>query len=547
MTKRTTRALLRAALAMLLAAAMLLSGVGALSVSAAKRISPKENFTPGQATLTELRAFFQNGAYWNHVSGTEDTPYSVTDTPCSVYTASDGLHKDEGVVCNYFEIPGKVWGGWQCCGFTRLMTYLYFGTSCENWETSTSLSGMKAGDVLYLTSGGPHYIWILSMTDNGDGTKKVTYTDCNGAGRRAHCQIQWDARCTVNMKTQQLELSAIGTWDVYKRYISPGSARSVLPESSTGAPPAVTYTVAYSNGQGTTLAATSATGDLTLGACSFRLTGRTFAGWTVQRASDSAWLCGSEWTTGAASSATRFAAGHKLASSLFATGETYTLIAAWTENQLKVTYAPNGGLFTDGTYSVDATGAILHNGQPVIDEWSVSSLTGKETLPDIEDWGVMNPGYTFIGWGVAPQNKNTMNAAELAARLSAKGGEETWYAVWAPNMVEVWYRTDEGTVDSEEYQRLANGRVVRRDHASWAITRLFYNGTTNLMTADQLGLKREGYTFAGWTANGKTVVSETAIKRMAVAIFRTRVELTAMWQEEKAPADPSSGKVREAS
>ena len=62
MKKRTTRAKFSAALAMLLAVVMLLSGVGALSVFAAKRISPEPSFVPGKATLTELRAFFQNGA-----------------------------------------------------------------------------------------------------------------------------------------------------------------------------------------------------------------------------------------------------------------------------------------------------------------------------------------------------------------------------------------------------------------------------------------------------------------------------------------------------
>lgn len=543
MKNGTARTVRRTALAWLLAAAWLL--VGVLPVSAATRISPKENFTPGQATLTEMRAFYQNGAYWNHVSGTEDTPYSVTDTPCSVYTDSDGLHRDEGVVCNYFEVPGKVMGGWQCCGFARLMTYLYFGTSCENWETSTSLSGMKAGDVLYLTANGPHYIWLLSVTDNGDGTKKVTYTDCNGAGRRQHCQIQWDARCTVNMQTQELELGAIGTWDVFKRYVSPGGARTVLPESyqgGAGTTTAAGYSVSCSDGQGRTDAAVRMTGDLTLGACAYRRAGYTFAGWTVTRASDGAWLCGTEWKTGGAASATRFAAGKKLAASLFATGGSYTLVAAWTENRLTVHYAPNGGQFTDGAYRADTSGVILHNGTPIEDEWAYSALTGKETLPDAEEWGLMRPGYTFVGWSLASTHKITMTAGRLAARLSVKTGEETWYAVWVPNMIEVWYRTDEGTVESENYQMFANGRIARRDHPGWAPTRLFFNGTTRLMTADELGLSREGYTFVGWTANGKNLIGESGVRLMATAQFRSRVELTAVWEENRPAKDPSSTK-----
>ncbi|MBR3289238.1 MAG: InlB B-repeat-containing protein, partial [Clostridia bacterium] len=448
-----------------------------------------------------------------------------------------GLHRDEGVVCNYFEVPGKVMGGWQCCGFLRLMTYLYFGVSFENWDTSASLTGIKAGDVLYLTSGGPHYIWVLSVTDNGDGTQKITYNDCNGAGRRVHCQIQWDARCTVNMATGELELAAIGTWDIYKRYISPGGARAALPDSYTMR--RTGFTVTYSDGQGKSDPAASVAGDLTLKPCSFRRPGYTFAGWTIRRVSDGAWLRGNEWKTGAsAGSATRFQANATLSSSLFAGDDaSYTVIAAWTVNRLTVRYAPNGGRFSDAAYALDAdTGVIIQTatGKPLQNEWTYTSLTGRETTPDPEEWGLMCPGYTFVGWSVGPRNKIVMTATEIAARLSRKSGEETWYAVWVPNMVKVWYRTDAGVVDSDNYQLLSNGRICRRDHTGWAITRLFYNAIgATLPTAEDLGLTREGYTFVGWTKNGETAVSESSIKRMATAQFRVQVELTAMWEENK--------------
>ncbi|MBR3289286.1 MAG: InlB B-repeat-containing protein [Clostridia bacterium] len=537
MKKRPTRRWLLSVLSLLLAAAMLLTG--ALPVSAASRISPKENFTPGEATLTELRAFFQNGAYWNHVSGTEDTPYSVTDTPCSPYTDSDGMHRDEGVVCNYFGIPGVVWGGWQCCGFTRLMTYLYFGTSCDNWETSTSLTGMKAGDVLYLTNGGPHYIWLLSVTDNGDGTKKVTYTDCNGAGRRVHCQIQWDARCTVNMQTQELELAAIGAWDVVKRYVAPGDARTVLPESNKTPPPSRTYTVTYADGQGKTSDKKAVTADVTLPPCSFRREGYTFAGWTVQRASDGAWLCGNEWDPDAtADGVTRFAAGAKLAFSLLATGtdEAYIVTAAWTENRLTVRYHPNGGQFLESTYTADAdTGVVARSStqEPVQDEWTCDALASGKNLPDPADWGLARTGYTCVGWSRAPAYKTTATAAGLYDRLLRQSGEETWYAVWVPNLTEVWYRTDAGTVDSDDYQLYNNGRITRRDHVGWAITRFFFNDPLmKLPTAEELGLKRDGYTFVGWTANGKTIIGESGLRRMMTDRFRLKVELTAVWEKE---------------
>ena len=147
----------------------------------------------------------------------------------------------------------------------------------------------------------------------------------------------------------------------------------------------------------------------------------------------------------------------------------------------------------------------------------------------------MRSGYTFVGWSLAPTYKNTMTEAAVTARLKTKTGQETWYAVWIPNMVEVWYRTDAGTVDSADFQLLGTGRIARRDRVGWAPTRIFYNSTTPLLTADELGLKREGYTFVGWTLNGKSMAGESAIKRLAAAQFRTKVELTAVWEENTEP------------
>ncbi len=188
-----------------------------------KRLTPvTPPWQEGQATMEQLQDFFPHGLFWNHVVGDEDEAYSVTDTACSPYTDDEDLHdKEAGVTCNYFEIPGKVWGGWQCCGYTRLLTYSYYGSSFENWETAPTLQNVKVGDVLYLWNYGPHYIWILSLKQNGDGTASITYADCNGTGKRSHCQIQWDALGTLDLKNNTMKNPLLGDWELQKLYASP--------------------------------------------------------------------------------------------------------------------------------------------------------------------------------------------------------------------------------------------------------------------------------------------------------------------------------------
>jgi len=204
-------------------------------------------FEAGQATMEQLRDFFPHGMYWNHVVGDEEEAYSVTDTPCSPYSDEEGLHDTQaGVTCNYFEIPGTVWGGWQCCGYARLLTYSYFGSSFEHWDTAETLATVKAGDVLYLWNGGPHYIWILSLTDNGDGTAAITYADCNGTGKRSHCQIQWDALGTLDLKNNTLKNELLGDWALQKLYCSPESKTTftTTTQSATTAATAATRAMA---------------------------------------------------------------------------------------------------------------------------------------------------------------------------------------------------------------------------------------------------------------------------------------------------------------
>ena len=219
--------------------ATVLFSFSALGGDQPKRLSPvNPPWEAGQATLEELHDFFPHGMFWNHVVGDPDEAYSVTDTACSPYLDDEALHdKEAGVTCNFFEVPGKVYGGWQCCGYVRMLTYAYYGVSFENWDTETTLENVKAGDVLALWNYGPHYIYIETLKDNGDGTAAITYADCNGTGKRSHCQIQWDALGTLDRVQNTMKNSLLGDWELDTLYVSPEN-----PAPTTSAPMTATET-----------------------------------------------------------------------------------------------------------------------------------------------------------------------------------------------------------------------------------------------------------------------------------------------------------------
>ena len=216
-----------------------------LAGDAPKRLSPTTPpWDPGQATMDQLHDFFPHGMFWNHVVGDKNEAYSVTDTACSPYMDEEGLHDQEaGVTCNFFEVRGKVMGGWQCCGYARMVTYAYYGSSFENWKTESSLKNVKAGDVLCLWNYGPHYIWILSLKPNSDGTAAITYADCNGTGKRSHCQIQWDALGVLDYNKNVMKNPILGDWELQTLYASPEKpAPTAAPTTTTTAPPTTTTT-----------------------------------------------------------------------------------------------------------------------------------------------------------------------------------------------------------------------------------------------------------------------------------------------------------------
>lgn len=142
------------------------------------------------STLAALKAKFPDGKYWNHyvknaseaadalgVNKNEAFSDTVTSYGCALHGSASNSYYVGKYDCNYFD------GGWQCFGFARKLGYEAYGKRVSTWSTTTSLSGLKAGDVIrYKTGSGEHSILLypfpeiqlrLANVIGGRGTAKA--------------------------------------------------------------------------------------------------------------------------------------------------------------------------------------------------------------------------------------------------------------------------------------------------------------------------------------------------------------------------------------
>lgn len=148
----------------LLLALLLLAAVIPLPTASAER---------AQVTLTDLRAKFPSGAYWNHAGG-YNSPNSYTYSPCG--HAHGHCDYYGGCGCNSFD------GAIQCLGYAYKLSYDYYGVSAKYWPKSYTLANVKPGDVLRYRNDS-HSVFVTDVTDT-----TITYTDCN---MDSHCKIRW--------------------------------------------------------------------------------------------------------------------------------------------------------------------------------------------------------------------------------------------------------------------------------------------------------------------------------------------------------------------
>lgn len=140
---------------------------------------------PTSLPLSALQAKFPSGKYWNHMGMTKNNQNSYTNSACTSHSST--------ATCNAFAPPGSSALSYQCMGFAEKCgfdsTLFNPRADANGWSTSTSsssLSTLKAGDIVRYTTSTQHSIFVTAV--NGD---TVTYGDCNGTG--VNCLIRWGA------------------------------------------------------------------------------------------------------------------------------------------------------------------------------------------------------------------------------------------------------------------------------------------------------------------------------------------------------------------
>lgn len=96
---------------------------------------------------------------------------------------------------DYSVWTGRYDGGSQCWGFARLIADKVFNDDCRQWETVSSISNVKSGDILQYgnESGQGHTVFVTKVSGN-----IITFLDCNGNGNYSNgnkvrnCGIKWD-------------------------------------------------------------------------------------------------------------------------------------------------------------------------------------------------------------------------------------------------------------------------------------------------------------------------------------------------------------------
>ena len=169
------------------------------------------------STVAQLKAKFPDGKYWNHyvtksseaadVLGTnknESFSNTTTSHGCALHGKASSSYYVGKYDCNYFD------GGWQCFGFARKLGYEAYGKRVSTWSTTTSLSGLKAGDVIrYKYGSGEHSIFVISVSGS-----TVTVGECNWrqSNSEGHCIIHWGR--TVNLNSVTIILRYIAPYEL---------------------------------------------------------------------------------------------------------------------------------------------------------------------------------------------------------------------------------------------------------------------------------------------------------------------------------------------
>lgn len=187
-----------------------------------------------------------------------------------------------------------------------------------------------------------------------------------------------------------------------------------------------------------------------------------------------------------------------------------------------ICYAPH-------TYSFNLNGGKTSSGASNLSNVSRYGVNNvQKTMKNYQN-SISKEGYTFAGWKVTSGNTGTVIAADDLVSFSenkietsagtAKSISEylgsskfsnqlftncTFTAQWACNTANIDYRTSGGTVSGKGYTSNSEGVILKDGSPCFDKATYGYDYTTK--TADELGLKKTGYTLTGWKVHSTGTV-----------------------------------------
>ncbi|MBQ2964196.1 MAG: InlB B-repeat-containing protein [Clostridia bacterium] len=491
-------------------------------------------------TLSELKAKYPHGKYWNHVGKSTNNPDGWTNTPCPSHPSTS--------TCNAFVYNGTTIG-WQCFGFALQLGYDAYGSNPKNWGRAYNLNNIKPGDIINYDGTSPgHTVFVTHV--NGD---IVTIAECNYGGR---CLINWGR----TLKKSEFN-------DLYNVYVAPYAldngghvhdyvaegyeqvhphkvfrkcecgdwyytgATKPLSTCTTCNPPILkvyfnanggsissdTYklssNVIYNKSDSTkyyqkwTYNNTKENGLVNWETFGIYKKGYTFVGWGTKSSGGTVF-----------SDNDNTIKPSDLSPNIKNGSCSITLYAQWRPNTLKVYFNANGASISSDTYKISSN--VIYNksdSSKYYQTWTYNN-SKENGLINYGSFGLYKDGYTFAGWGtkssggtVYGQSDSTLVPTTLNPKITDGNCSVTLYAQWVPNTLNVYFNANGGSISSDTYM-LSSNLVYTKSNSSKLCQKWTYNNTKDngLYNASTFGLSKTGYHFIGWgtSASGGTVFDD---------------------------------------
>lgn len=522
-------------------------------------------------TLSQLKAKFPQGKYWNHVGSSSNNENGYTSKACTCHKQGVCISGASPCTCNHFL------GATQCFGFALKLGYDAYGSNPRNWERAYNLNNIKPGDIINYNGNG-HTVFVTKVS--GD---TVYFGECNYGGR---CLISWDRSLKKSQFNNLLNVyvapkalsngphvcSFTGSYfetahphKVYQKcscgkikYVSPEQHRAYskcstcMKLSTAYVTPVKAYTIntgkttVYSTVNGTAKSNKIYDTDLctisqiyNCGWCkvTFPLnTGGTETGYckiSVFMKSGGYIIYTSKKINTYKRSDLKTSIGYTgtgdkiyvLGINSSAVQIAYPLTAGgwkvgWipiSNIKYTISYNGNGGTGNMASTSVQYNNKFTLTANKFskvghsFDGWNVYRSSDKKWYVSGKGWNTSNDitknGYTKALY----KNQYSSTLSKPWINYGKTSDTFTFYAVWKPYVLNVTYNANGGKINSDSY-KLSNNIVYKKSNNEKLVQPWTYNLSKEygLYNVASFGITKDGYTFKGWgtTASGGTIFDQ---------------------------------------